>query len=449
MTNPSIKQPPHSNEAEQSLLGAVMINPGAWDRVASKITESDFYTEAHRLIWKAICEAKDQGSPADPVTIADWFAKHGKSEIVKGGSYLTALANETPGSNVTGWVRIILAKSKARRLIEIGTDIADRAFGSESADDILAELHQHVSALQADGQLSGPRHLREIAASWVDGLTESMERGGSIKTGLADIDKRWGGMHPTELYIIAARPSMGKTSAMLTICKNVAGQTTPLIFSAEMSGESLYQRLVAGRVDANRMRNPQDLESQDWDAIRVEMARLKKLNMLVDDTGGITCAQLAARARAMKAKHDIGLICVDYLQLVKHKSERRFDEVSEVSRQMKALAKNLKVPVLILSQLSRKVEERVGNRPKLSDLRESGQLEQDADVVTFLYHEGGLTEWITEKHRHGEKGTDLVLFRPHCTDFVNADHRDQAEYWQESKKPKQTSRFSKMAGGQT
>lgn len=447
-----LRQYPHSIEAEQSLLGALMLNPGAMDRAAGLISETDFHSELHATIFSAI---RDCGREADPITVADWFARRQMADDIDNGAYLTTLANDTPGtSNVMGWAKVIRAKSDARRLIESLTEITERALAGDDPQELTRLLQGHV----LDWSRTSTRKVRtitQVAADWIDELHDRTDENNRVETGLLDLDEIVQGLLPGELWVIAGRPGMGKTAAAMTILANVTADQWGLMFSAEMSGEQLIQRWASARgLDPAKMRRPSQMVDDDWRSLMATLSELKKQCLMIDDTGGISIDDMAARARLAKRDRDIRLIVVDYMQLLSARSESRFDEVSRISRALKKLAKDLGVPVIALSQLSRKVEERPDKRPRLADLRETGQIEQDADIVTFLYRHGeydesdrsGITEWITAKHRSGKKGTAYTLFSGARQKFLNAD-RETIEDYRQSLLQQSSGRQSRFMSG--
>jgi len=444
------KTPPHSNEAEQSLLGALMLSVEAWDKVADQVDEADFYRESHRLIFRAITELCQQGQPCDAVTVSEWFASRGQLDRVDAGAYLTMLANETPGAvNVLGYAQIVREKSILRKLIEIGTEISDSALQARgrSSKDVLEEAEQRIYAIADQGvhRTSSYVPIQQVMASAMDLLSELQENEGDltgVPTGFADLDRRTSGLQKTDLIIVAGRPSMGKTSFAMNIAERAAirYKVPVAIFSMEMSDTQLVMRLFSslGQINQERLRTG-NLEVHDWVNLRSAMSLLKNARIFIDQTPSLTPTDLRARARRMKREHDIGLVVVDYLQLMKvpGHSENRTNEISEISRSLKALAKELNVPVVALSQLNRALEQRPDKRPKMADLRESGAIEQDADLILFIYrdevyHEDsadkGKAEIIIGKHRNGATGSfplafqgEYVRFRDFAPDHYGQD----------------------------
>ncbi len=429
----SVKAPPHSNEAEQSLLGALMLSSNAWDKVADQIDEADFYRENHRLIFRAITELSQQGQPCDAVTVAEWFARNGKLERVDGGAYITMLANETPGpANIVGYAHIVRERSILRQLIEIGTSIADDALqtAGRNSKELLEEAEKRIYAIADQGahRQSGYVPIQKVLADAMDMLNELQENEGEltgVPTGFAELDARTAGLQPTDLIIIAARPSMGKTTLAMNIAEkaSIRHKVPVAVFSMEMSDTQLVMRLFSslGQIGQDKLRTGK-LDNHDWVNLRSAMAMLKDARMFIDQTPSLSPIDLRARARRMKREHDIGLIVIDYLQLMKvpGTGENRTQEISEISRSLKALAKELQVPVIALSQLNRALEQRPDKRPKMADLRESGAIEQDADLILFIYRDEvynedspdkGKAEIIIGKHRNGATGHFNLSFQ--------------------------------------
>nr|WP_240451224.1 replicative DNA helicase [Wenzhouxiangella sp. XN201] len=445
----NLKAPPHSNEAEQSLLGALMLGADVWDRVADQIDEVDFYRENHRLIFRAIAELCQEGQPCDAITVNEWFARHGKLDKVDSGAYLTMLANETPGpANAVGYAQIVREKSILRQLVEIGTNIADTALSTagRSSRDVLEEAEQRIYAIADQGarRASGYVSVKEVMASAMDLLNELQENEGDltgVPTGFTALDQRTSGLQKTDLIIVAGRPSMGKTSFAMNIAERAAirHKVPVAVFSMEMSDIQLVMRLFSslGQINQERLRTGK-LEGQDWVNLRSGMTLLKGANIFIDQTPSLSPTDLRARARRMKREHGIGLIMVDYLQLMKvaGHSENRTNEISEISRSLKALAKELDVPVIALSQLNRSLEQRPDKRPKMADLRESGAIEQDADLILFIYRDEvynedspdkGTAEIIIGKHRNGATGSFKLAFQGEYVRFrdFTPDHYGQ------------------------
>lgn len=463
MTEPNITplnpvlRPPHSQEAEQSLLGAMMLSESAFDKTAGRLSETDFYRETHRLIFRALAEMRAKGEATDAVTVAEWFQANKLLDRVDNGAYLTMLANDTPG--VTGaqsYARIVLQKAKARRLIELGTEIADRALNGADPEEVERMAESALTEWSA-GNVTAVRTINQVSASLVNQMQARLDSTNRIETGLVDVDAMLQGLLPSELCILAGRPGMGKTAAAMTILRNVTRDHYALMFSAEMSGEQLVSRWASAKgVESWKMRDPSKMRDEDWRALMATIKELKSQKLLIDDTAGISVQDIAARARQAKRDYGLRLIVVDYMQLLTAKSDNRFDEVSRISRALKNLAKTINVPVIALSQLSRKCEERADKRPHMADLRETGQIEQDADQIVFLYRHGvyderdksGITEWIQAKHRSAPAPqTAYTLFSGPRQEFVNAD-RDTIEDYQNSQLPESSGKQSRWARAQ-
>jgi len=427
------KAPPHSNEAEQSLLGALMLSMEGWDKVADQVDETDFYRSHHRLIFRAIRELSESGQPCDAVTVADWFSSRGTLDKVDGGAYLTMLANETPGpANILGYATIVRERSILRQLIEIGTSIADDALqtAGRNSKELLEEAEKRIYAIADQGahRQSGYVPIQQVMAEAMDMLNELQENEGEltgVATGFSELDKRTAGLQPTDLIIVAARPSMGKTTFAMNIAEkaSIRYKVPVAVFSMEMSDTQLVMRLFSslGQIGQDKLRTGR-LDNQDWINLRSAMTMLKGSQMFIDQTPSLSPLDLRARARRMKREHDIGLIVIDYLQLMKVPGfgENRTQEISEISRSLKALAKELNVPVIALSQLNRALEQRPDKRPKMADLRESGAIEQDADLILFIYRDEiynedspdkGKAEIIIGKHRNGATGHFNLTFQ--------------------------------------
>lgn len=447
----TIKTPPNSNEAEQSLLGALMLKAEAWDQVADQVDESDFYRENHRMIYRAISDLASEGEPFDAITVTEWFSRHGKLDRVDSGAYLTMLANETPGpANINGYAQIVREKSILRQLIAVGTDIADTALGTSgrSSLEVLEEAEQRIYAIAEQGSRRTSQYVRvrDVMADAMELLHELQQGEGKmtgVPTGFAELDERTSGLQNSDLIIVAGRPAMGKTSFVMNIAERAAirHKVPVAVFSMEMSDLQLVMRLFSslGQINQERLRSGQ-LEGQDWVNLRSSMNMLKEANIFIDQTPALTPTDLRARARRMKREHDIGLIMIDYLQLMRvhGKSENRTNEISEISRSLKALAKEINVPVIALSQLNRAVEQRPDKRPRMADLRESGAIEQDADLILFIYRDEvynedsehkGTAEIIIGKHRNGATGSfklafqgEFVRFRDFTPDYYGQDN---------------------------
>jgi len=437
----NLKVPPHSLEAEQSVLGGLMLSPAAWDHVADIITEADFYREDHRLIFKAIREVHESGKPCDAVTVSEWFESRDKVDQVDGGNYISLLANNTPSAaNVAAYAEIVREKSILRSLIDAGSEITSSAFAAAGRDSktLLEEAERLVFAIADKGSRrgSGFVSVKETLAEAMAMIEELNSFEGEITgipTGYQDFDRLTAGLQPSELIIVAGRPAMGKTTFAMNIAEHAAikyGKSVA-VFSMEMASMQLVMRLFSslGQIEQTRIRTG-NLDEHDWPKLTSAMNLLHKSKIFIDDTPALSPSDLRARARRLKREHDIDLILVDYLQLmsVPGTRENRATEIAEISRSLKAIAKELKVPVVALSQLNRALEQRPNKRPLMADLRESGSIEQDADLIVFIYRdeiynpetsEKGKAEIIIGKHRNGATGTVQLAFQGPWLRFVN------------------------------
>ncbi|HEY0332770.1 MAG TPA: replicative DNA helicase [Stenotrophomonas sp.] len=440
-----LRIPPHSVEAEQAVLGGLMLAPDAYDRVNDQLTENDFYRRDHRLIYRAIRELAEKNRPYDAVTLGEWFESQGKLEQVGDGAYLVELASTTPSAaNIGAYAEIVRDKAVLRQLIEVGTEIVNDGFqpeGRESSE-LLASAEKAVFQI-AEAGARGRSDFVAMPGALKDAFEElrsRFESGGSITglpTGYNDFDAMTAGLQPTDLIILAARPAMGKTTFALNIAEFAAikSKKAVAVFSMEMSAPQLAMRLISsnGRINATRLRTGQ-LEDEDWARVTGAIKMLKETKIFIDDTPGLSPEVLRSKARRLKREHDLGLIVIDYLQLmsVPGNSENRATEISEISRSLKGLAKELNVPVIALSQLNRSLETRTDKRPVMADLRESGAIEQDADMIVFIYRDDyynkenspdkGLAEIIIGKHRGGPTGSCKLKFFGEYTRFDNLAH---------------------------
>jgi len=423
--------PPQNVEAEQSVLGAMLLDRDAIARATDIVSAADFYRDAHRVIFEAILRLFDRSEPVDLITVTEELRRASQLEAVDGVTYLTTLANGVPtAANVEYYARIVSEKSLLRRLISAATAIAGRAFESrEDTDIILDQAEQAIFAISQHFKTAGFQSLKDILVRAFEHVEQLYENKGSaigVPTGFAELDELTSGLQPSELVVLAARPSMGKTTLALNVaCHAAVGQRIPIaLFSLEMAGEQVALRMLCGeaRVPSHRLRTG-FLRDEDWPRLSEALGRLSEAPIYVDDTPNIGVMELRARARRLHAEHRIGLVVIDYLQLMHahRRVENRQQEISEITRALKALARELNVPVLALSQLSRAVEQREKRRPQLSDLRESGAIEQDADVVAFIYFDPDapaekrdLAEIIVAKQRNGPTGSvNLTFLRDH------------------------------------
>ncbi|MBU3631051.1 replicative DNA helicase [Polynucleobacter sp. AP-Melu-500A-A1] len=439
----ALKVPPHSVEAEQSLLGGLLIDNTAWDRLGGVLTDKDFYRPEHALIYKVIQRLVSDNQPADVITVHEAVKSEQGGDLV-GIDYLNSLAQSTPSAaNIKGYADIVRDRSILRRLIEVSDSIVSSAFIPEgrSVRTLLDEAESRILQIGEEGsRKSDYLEIEPLLRSVVARIDELYNRqGGSditgIATGFIDLDKQTSGLQKGDLVIIAGRPSMGKTAMALNIAENVAlAEGLPVvIFSMEMSGEQLAARLLGsvGRVDQSRMRTGK-LQDDEWPRVTDAIARLSNTQILIDETGALSSLELRARARRIARNFGgtLGLVVIDYLQLMSGSgSENRATEISEISRSLKSLAKELQCPVVALSQLNRGLEQRPNKRPIMSDLRESGAIEQDADVIMFIYRDEvyhpdtttdkGVAEIIIGKQRNGPIGTIRLSWQGPYTKFDN------------------------------
>lgn len=434
--------PPQSIEAEQAVIGGIMLVPESYDKVADILSESDFYRRDHQLIFRAIKELAEKNKPYDAVTMGEWFESMGLSEQVAGGAYLIELASTTPSAaNIVAYANIVRDKAILRQMIDVGTNIVNTGFTPDGRDthELLDEAERNLLAIGESGRESRKEVATLISAATeaFDLLQKRYEAGGDITgmpTGYEEFDQMTAGLQPEDLIILAARPSMGKTTLALNIAEYVARKTKKaiLVFSMEMSKAQLAMRLISsiGRIDASRLRNGK-LEDEDWSKTTQAIRVIREMQVLIDDTPAMSPESVRAKARRVAREHDLGMIVIDYLQLmqVPGNDENRATEVSEISRNLKALARELRVPVIALSQLNRSLETRSDKRPVMADLRESGAIEQDADVIVFIYRDEyynkenstdkGLAEIIIGKQRNGPTGSFKLRFNGSITKFEN------------------------------
>lgn len=432
--------PPQNNEAEQAVLGAMLIKKDAISAAAELLTSDDFYRAAHRIVFEAIMALYQANEAVDMITVTERLKKNGELEKAGGIAFITALANAVPtAANVVFHAQIVRQKAQLRHLINAATEIAGTAYeDAEPVEEIMDGAEKRILGVTARGNHADFVPMKEILIAAFDQIEKHAANKGAL-TGLAsgfvDLDRLTSGFQPSDLILVAARPSMGKTAFTLNIATHAAihSKKTVAFFSLEMSKEQLALRMFSaeGQVDSQRLRVG-DLKDEEWQKIIEAADRLTKAPLWIDDTPGITVMELRSKARRLKAEHGLDLIVIDYLQLMQGRGaksgDNRQQEISEISRSLKALARELKVPVIALSQLSRSVESRQIKRPMLSDLRESGSLEQDADIVMFLYREDyyeketerpNVTEVIVAKHRNGPVDTVSLFFQREFTRFVS------------------------------
>ncbi|WP_210397805.1 replicative DNA helicase [Motiliproteus sediminis] len=445
-----IKTPPHSVEAEQSVLGSLMLDDKIWDTVAEIITPEDFYRAEHRVIYTMMQKLVAAERPIDVVTLSEELDRNDGQDEVGGLDYLVDLAANTPStSNVRAYAQIVHERAVLRRLISVANEIADSAYNTqgrsseELVDDAERQVLQIAEARANDGGPQPVNPLLERAVERIDELFNSGTTMTGVSSGFTDLDKMTSGLQKADLLIVAARPSMGKTTFAMNLVENVlmGSEKAVLVFSLEMPAESIVTRMLAslGRIDQTRVRDGK-LEEDDWPRLSTAVNMLKDKPLYIDDTAGISPTEMRSRARRIHREHGgIGLIMVDYLQLMSLKGavESRTQEISEISRSLKALAKELECPVVALSQLNRSLENRPNKRPVNSDLRESGAIEQDADVIMFIYRDEvynedseykGQAEIIIGKQRNGPIGTCRLAFLGRYSKFEDLAHDSYQDY---------------------
>lgn len=422
----SLKVPPHSTEAEQSVLGGLMLNAEAWDKVGESLSKKDFYRPEHRLIFDAIQTLIHQRKAVDVLTVSDFLKAQQELDRAGGEAYLFELAQNTPSiANIGSYAEIVKERSILRQLLQASQEIAESAYqpGAQTIVELLDQAEQRIFAIaEQDVVKTGPVDIKHIAQQTVAKVYERYQSPQSVtglKTGFIDLDEMTSGLQPADLIIIAGRPSMGKTAFGMNIAETVAIRSgkSALVFSMEMPSEAIVLRTLSslGRVEQGKIRSG-NLTDVDWSRVQSSVNILSEAKMLIDDTPGLSPAEIRARARrAAREQGDLGLILVDYLQLmqVPGSKENRTSEISEISRSLKSLARELNVPLIALSQLNRSLEQRSDRRPIMSDLRESGSIEQDADLILFIYRDEvynenspdkNVAEIIIAKHRNGPIG---------------------------------------------
>ena len=432
--------PPQNIEAEQAVIGGMLIEKEAISKVAEFLKADDFYREAHRLIFEAMLELFNKNEAVDLVTVTEALRKNDKLEAVGGIAYITSLANSVPtAANINYHGKIVEEKALLRGLINSATHIASMGYeDTEAVADIIDKAEKmilEVSERKMSGDFVPIKSIIFDAFGKIEQLYASKGGITGLATGFKDLDKITSGLQPSDLILVAARPSMGKTAFTLNIASHVAIREKKAVafFSLEMSKEQLVQRMLCSEatIDSQRLRIG-ELEERDWTKLISAADRLSSAPIYIDDTPGITVMEMRSKARRLKIEHDLQLIIIDYLQLMQGSSNKggdnRQQEISEISRSLKALARELNLPVIALSQLSRSVESRQIKKPMLSDLRESGSLEQDADIVSFLYREDyynpetenkNITDIIIAKHRNGPVDTVQLFFHKQFTKFCD------------------------------
>ena len=438
----SLRTPPHSIDAEQSVLGGLLLDNRAWESVSEVLEDTDFYSHKHRNIYRAIKSLVDQEQPIDVVTVSEELDELGTLTEVGGIAYLGELADMTPSTANSGAYGVIVKeRSQQRRLIEAAADISLSAYEPEGKNslDILSDAEQKIAQIaEGNRKEGGPVVVGPILKSTLDQLDELFNKPeglSGITSGFTEIDNRTSGFQKADMVVVAGRPSMGKTTYAMNLVENalIATKRPCIVFSMEMPSESIVMRMLSsiGKIDQTRIRSGKLIED-DWPRLSSAVNILKDLPLYIDDTPALTPQDMRARCRKVYRENDndLGLVMVDYMQLmqVSGPSEGRSQEISEISRSMKAIAKEFSCPIIALSQLNRSLEQRPNKRPVMSDLRESGAIEQDADIIAFIYRDEvynedtpdkGIAEIITGKHRNGPIGTDRLAFVGKYTRFEN------------------------------
>ncbi len=437
----ALRVPPHSMEAEQSVLGGVMLDNQAWEKIVERVDEKDFYRFEHRLIFRAMQQLTAKHQPLDVITLSECLAEMNKLDDAGGLAHLIELAKNTPSAaNVAAYADIVHERSVFRQLISVGNEIATSGFdtGGRTPVELLDDAERKVFQIAQQGsKTSGPDNIKTLLARAVERVDKLFHAGSTVTglpTGYNDLDDLTGGLQSSDLVIIAGRPSMGKTMLAINIVENciIKEKKPALVFSMEMPGDQLAMRSLSslGQIEQHRLRTGK-LQEDDWPRFSSAVSLLSETNLLIDDTPGLSPAEIRARARrVVREQGELGVIVVDYLQLmqVPGTKENRTTEISEISRSLKLLAKELGVPVIALSQLNRELEHRPNKRPVMSDLRESGAIEQDADLIAFIYRDEvynkespdkGIAEIIIAKQRNGPIGTVRLTFRGQYCRFEN------------------------------
>jgi replicative DNA helicase len=436
----SLKIPPHSIEAEQSVLGGLMLDNRAWDQIADRVVEVDFYRHDHRLIFRSIANLAEGNNPMDVITLSEWLKQRSELSDAGGLAYLGTLAKDTPSAaNIRAYADIVREKSVLRQLITVGTNIADSAFNSADrpSKELLDEAERQVFHIAEQGSRQQAFHpIKELLKTSLAKIEELSKSDGTITgeaTGYTDLDKKTSGFHGGDLVIVAGRPAMGKTTFSMNIAEHVAlNKKTVAIFSMEMPAEQLVMRMFAshGRVPLTDIRTGK-IRQEDWPRVGMAVKDFSQTKLFIDDSAALSPIEIRAKTRRLAREHNgLDLVVIDYLQLMQSgaKSDNRAAEISEISRSLKGLAKELNCPIIALSQLNRSLEQRPNKRPIMSDLRESGAIEQDADIIIFIYRDEvyndetpdkGVAEVIIGKQRNGPIGTVRLKFIGQFTRFDN------------------------------
>ncbi len=447
------KTPPHSIESEQSVLGGLMLDNQAWDKIADILTDNDFYRQDHRLIYHHICKLIEHNKPADVITVAESLESSAELQTIGGLAYIGAIVQNTPSAaNIRRYAEIVRERSIMRNLAQIGVEITDSAYNpaGRSAANLLDEAEAKVFEIAEEGARGkeGFSDIQPLLREVVERIEllynqDNPSNVTGIASGFQDLDQKTSGFQPGDLIIVAGRPSMGKTAFSLNIAEHVALELNKpvAVFSMEMGGAQLAMRMLGsvGKLDQHKVRTGR-LEDQDWPRLTHALGRLNEAPLFIDESAALNALEVRARSRRLCRQHgELGLIVIDYLQLMSSTSqgENRATEISEISRALKGLAKELKVPVIALSQLNRSLEQRPNKRPVMSDLRESGAIEQDADVILFIYRDEvynpdspdkGIAEIIIGKQRNGPIGKVDLTFLGEYTRFENHARSESGYY---------------------
>jgi len=437
------RTPPHNIEAEQAVIGAIFLEPDSLSSAAEHLMSDDFYRASHQRIFDTMLKLVDKGEPIDLVTVTTSLSNEKKLDEVGGVTYLSDLAGSVPtAANIVYYSKIVEEKAVLRRLIRTATDIVTSGFSQEdNVEEVLNEAEKNILEVSGKKNTGTFKAIKDVLIDVYDNIEQLHHRDGDvtgIPTGYRDLDQITSGFQRNDLIIIAARPSVGKTAFALNIAQNVSinADENVAIFSLEMGADQLVSRMLCaeGNIDAQRLRTGR-LEPDDWSKLTMAMGSLSNAGIYIDDSPGIRVSEIRSKCRRLKQEHGLGMILIDYLQLIQgsgNSRENRQQEVSEISRALKALARELNVPLIALSQLSRGVESRQDKRPMMSDLRESGSIEQDADIVGFLYRDDyydqesekqNIIEIIISKQRNGPVGNVELAFVKEYNKFVDLDHR--------------------------
>ncbi len=429
---------PYSREAEQSVLGAMLLDAKCIPDIMNVCKADDFYIERHKELYLTLLDLYNMGKPIDIVTIKEHLTLRGTFDAIGGLPFVMETMNVVPTTrNSKHYAAIVAEKAVARKLIKIAENVSEQCYrGDSEIESVIAQTEQSIIDIAGDRNTNGPVHIRSFIGQSVEKLSELSNNKDDItgiSTGFIDVDKRTAGLHGSELILIAARPGMGKTSFALNIAQNAAIQsgTTVAIFNLEMPGIQLANRMLSSEAMVNsESLKKGNIKDEEWEKIGEAVDVLSQAEIYIDDTSAITVAEICARCRKLKLEKNLGMVVIDYIQLISSKGsgKSREQEVSEISRSLKVLSKELNIPVIALSQLNRSVEKRDVKEPALSDLRESGSIEQDADMVMFLYREGyyndeaeepNKTKCIFAKHRNGETGYEFLTWLGEYTKFSN------------------------------